>query len=323
MLGVRAQAENKEMHFEGYARRFALDAKMFRCRAAVHVENKDDIVFWSAVLRHFLPGERFHFIAGSRNEYGHETSGVTQCLKYYNYLSSDFFICIDSDYRYLMREEGMDARHFVLQTYTYSFENHHCFAEGLQDVCERVTHIPNTLFDFRKFLGEYSRIIYDLFIWHLYFMGADPSRFTRYEFNKFLHLSYSCARSVVPDNGGRALEDLRMRVERKVGYLGRRYPKADLESVRKKYEALGVTPATTYLFIRGHNVYDMISGICKDVCKALLKQEKNNRNTREEISALYRERNRVDEQLKQNLKYGSYRAIRQLEEDIYCLIGKI
>ena len=45
----------------GLARRFASDAKMFRCRAAVHVENKDDVVFWSTVLKHFCPDDRFHF----------------------------------------------------------------------------------------------------------------------------------------------------------------------------------------------------------------------------------------------------------------------
>ena len=71
-------------HFANAARRFALDAKMFRCRAAVHVENKDDIAFWGAVLKHFRPDDKFHFISGSRNEYGRETCGVTQCLKYFD-----------------------------------------------------------------------------------------------------------------------------------------------------------------------------------------------------------------------------------------------
>lgn len=322
MLGARLPVDDKQVHFASYARRFALDAKMFRCRAAVHVENKDDIVFWSNVLRHFLPDVRFHFIAGSRNEFGHETSGVTQCLKYYDYLSTDFFICIDSDYRYLLHERGIDAEHFVLQTYTYSFENHHCFADGLDDVCCRVTHRPNTVFDFQKFLAEYSRILYDLFIWHLYFLGADSTFFPKYEFNKFLNVHFHRFRSVTVDNGALVLEELRMRVERRTGYLGRKYPKADLEEVKKKYEKLGLQPATTYLFLRGHNVYDMIGGICKEVCKVLLKQEKDNRHTREAITALYRDRNDVDTQLKQNIKYGSYGAIRRIEDDIYRLLGK-
>ena len=157
MFGARAENPSRASHFANAARRFALDAKMFRCRAAVHVENKDDIAFWGAVLKHFRPDDKFHFISGSRNEYGRETCGVTQCLKYFDFLSPDFFICIDSDYRYLLRERKIDVKHFVLQTYTYSFENHHCFADGLDDVCSRVTHLKNTVFDFRRFLSDFSR----------------------------------------------------------------------------------------------------------------------------------------------------------------------
>ena len=115
------ERERRE-YYAAAAKRFALDAKMFRCRAAVHVENKDDIGFWNTVLKHFVPEGRFHFIAGSRNEYGRETFGVTQCLKYFDFLSPGFFICIDSDYRYLLGERQINAGHFVLQTYTYSFE---------------------------------------------------------------------------------------------------------------------------------------------------------------------------------------------------------
>lgn len=309
--------ENKERHFANAAKRFALDAKIFRCRAAVHVEDKDDIVFWSRVLKHFRPGDHFHFIAGSRNEYGHETSGVTQCLKYFDYLSPDFFICIDSDYRYLLREKKIDVEHYVLQTYTYSFENHHCYAEGLEGVCCRVTHLSNHVFDFRRFLKEFSNILYDLFIWHLYFQNADPIRFSKFEFNSYVTLPVCRPYPLIQDNASRSLEELRMRVERKTAYLGRKYPQADLETVRKKYHALGLTPDTVYFFVRGHNLYDLITCVCKEVCKAMLRAEKKNKVvTREMISELYRSRNDLDYQLRQNIKYGAYLPIRKLEEDL-------
>lgn len=316
MFGVRADCNDREVYFANAARRFALDAKMFRCRSAVHVENKDDIVFWSAVLKHFRPGDRFHFIAGSRNEYGHETSGVTQCLKYYNYLGPGFFICIDSDYRYLLQEEGMDAAHYVLQTYTYSFENHHCFADGLNEVCSRVTHQPNRVFDFKTFLTGYSRILYPLFIWHLYFLAADPSRFSKYDFNRFLGLNICKPSRFVRDGGKRVLDELHRKVAKKVAFFERSYPNADLGFIRHKYRALGLEPDTSYLFLRGHNVYDLVSCLCKEVCKILLKQAKNGRSTREAVAALYRERNHVDLELKRNLHFGAYLPIRKLEADI-------
>lgn len=320
MFGVCAAPADREEYFAGLARRFAMDAKMFRCRAAVHVENKDDIVFWSRVLKHFRPDDRFHFIAGSRNEFGHETNGVTQCLKYYRALGPDFFICIDSDYRYLLSEKGIDAAHFVLQTYTYSFENHHCFADGLNEVCSRVAHVPNRVFDFKKFLTDFSRIIYRLFIWHLYFLWADPARFTKYDFNQYLNLTSRKSQLSVKDNGERALEDLKMKVNRRVHFLGRKYPEADLHVIREKYARMGLVPETTYLFLRGHNIYDMISCLCREVCKVLLKKEQRNRRTRHAIADLYRNRNNVDAQLKQNLRFGEYVAIRKIEEDIHHLL---
>lgn len=317
MLGGRADNNSKDIHFSNSARRFALDAKMLRCRAAVHVENKDDILFWSAILKHFRPDDRFHFVAGSRNEFGHETCGVTQCLKYFDFLSKDFFICIDSDYRYLMHEREIDVEHFILQTYTYSFENHHCFAGGLNDVCSRVTHLENRVFDFQKFLKEYSNILYDLFIWHLYFAGSDPSVFSKYEFNKYINLINSKPHPVIYNNAARSLDELRMRINKRTEYLGCRYPNADLENIRKKYEKLGVTPDTVYLFVRGHNIYDLISCITKEVCKKILEEEKwNRKNVREAVNNLYKNRNNVDLQLKQNIKYGTYMAIRKIEEDV-------
>ncbi|NCE72536.1 DUF4435 domain-containing protein [Odoribacter sp. Z80] len=322
MCGDR-ENNGRGAHFANAAKRFALDAKMFRCRAAVHVENKDDIAFWSAVLKHFRPGDKFHFIAGSRNEYGNETYGVTQCLKYFPYLSPDFFICIDSDYRYLLRERHIDVKHFVIQTYTYSFENHHCFADGLDDVCCRVTRLKNTVFDFNRFLTEFSNILYELFIWHLYFQNADPIRFSQFEFDHYLNLTTSRSYPLVYDNGGRALDELRVRVERKLKFFGRKYPHANLEVVRQKYLQLGLTSDNVYLFVRGHNLYNLILLICKEVCKAVLRREKRNRvATREMLNELYRYRYSLEEQLKQNIKYGAYLPIRKIEEDIRQLLGE-
>lgn len=314
---------NRDVHFSSAARRFALDAKMLRCRAAVHVENKDDILFWRRVLEHFRPGDKFHFIAGSRNEYGHETCGVTQCLKYFDFLSPDFFICIDSDYRYLLREWDMDVRHFVLQTYTYSFENHHCFAEGLNDVCCRVTRLKNTVFDFSAFLRRFSNILYELFIWHLYFQNAEPALFCQNEFDTYIGLTNSKRRPLVHDNGAGALEELRHRVEWKIKHLERDYPNADIETVKERYLELGVTRDNVYLFVRGHNLYDMVSLVCREVCKAILRVEKKNREiTHEMVRELYRSRNDLDFQLRQNIKYGAYLPIRKIEEDVCRLLGK-
>ena len=47
---------SKEKYYYHAAKRFMMDAQLLRCRAAIHVEDKDDIVFWSNIFKHFLPG---------------------------------------------------------------------------------------------------------------------------------------------------------------------------------------------------------------------------------------------------------------------------
>ncbi len=319
---MRHHTPGREDHYAQAAKRFSLDAKMLRCRAAVHVENKDDIVFWGQIFRYFCPKERFHFLSVSRNENGKMTSGVTQCLKYYRYLSPVFFICIDSDYRYLQQEKGINVHHFIFQTYTYSIENHYCFSGELDEICSRVTKEQNNLFDFRKFLSDYSRIIYDLFIWHLYFLNSDPTCFPKYSFNQYINAAACKPAPSIRDNGKHSLDELRRKVEGRVRHFHREYPSADLEFIREKYGKLGLMPETTYLFVRGHNVYDMVSCILKEVCKVLLKNAKDRKNTAEAIAGLYREKGSVDTELKQRIKYGSYDAIKLIEKDINHFFGR-
>ena len=306
---------SKEKYFRQTARRFMLDAKMLRCRAAIHVENRDDIVFWSTVLQHFRPRDRFHFIAGSRNENGHETHGVTQCLKYLPYLGPGFLICIDSDYRHLLHEPHLDPRHFVLQTYTYSFENHHCFADGLNDVCRRVTTLPNDIFDFRRYLSDYSRAVHELFLWHIYLLQADPSAFTASDFNELISLD-GCRRPDIRRNGRNEIARFARRARNKTNRFRAQYPDANLSPLRSAYRDIGLTPDTTYLFIRGHNIYDMVYAITREVCKTLLRRAKERHPDAPRPADLFARRHSVDEELRRNLRFGAYPAIRRVENDI-------
>ena len=314
---------NKEKYYYHAAKRFMMDAQMLRCRAAIHVEDKDDILFWSKIFNHFRPRDRFHFIAGSRNERGNETKGVTQCLKYLKFLGPKFFICIDSDYRYLLQEREMSIKHFVFQTYTYSFENHHCYGKGLNEICQRITTLPNTIFDFDRFIKAFSRIIYELFLWHLYFLVADPKRFPISEFNELITPRWRGPHPDIRHNAQRLLQELQQRIRQKTNYLHRKYPTADLDMLKEKYENLGLVTENTYFFVRGHNVYDLIYSLHKEVCKKILRSARE--SSGKEISKinLFGYRNSIDEQLKKNLHFGAYPAILKIEEDIRSFFNEV
>jgi len=312
---------DKDRYYFHAAKRFMLDAQMLRCRATIHVEDKDDIVFWSTIFAHLRPRDRFHFIAGSRNERGNETKGVTQCLKYLKHLGPKFFICIDSDYRYLLQERNIDIKHFVFQTYTYSFENHHCYSRGLNDVCLQVTNLPNLIFDFQKFIQQYSRIVYELFLWHLYFLRRDSKCFPISEFNQLITLPGKGGHPDIRDNARIPLRDLQKRVKAKLNALRRKYPRTDIHLLEEKYAKLGLHPDTTYFFLRGHNLYDMIHALTKEVCKKVLRHAKENNHGPHMYINLFQFRNSIDAQLKQRFHFGAYPAIRKIEKDIETFFG--
>ena len=142
-LDPRPHYSNAEKHafYESAAKRFKAELRLRGGTAAVHIENKNDEVFWWKVLHDAYPQGKFRFISGSRSINGNITSGCTQCLQYRDFLDRHFWIAIDSDYRYLSEEPDIDAKHFILQTYTYSFENHFCFWKNCQRVTD--TDVPN------------------------------------------------------------------------------------------------------------------------------------------------------------------------------------
>lgn len=307
---------SKEKYYSQASKRFMMDAQLLRCRAAIHVESKDDISFWSTILEHFRPRDKFHFIAGSRNEKGNETKGVTQCLKYLSYLNYKFFICIDSDYRYLLNEAKMDVDHYVFQTYTYSFENHHCFSEGLNDICRQVTGFTNNQFDFESFLKSYSRIVYPLFLWHLYFLNADPKRFPISEFNELISSHWGRHSPDIRWNAKKELDKFENRINSKINALRSAYPKADLSILEKKYKPMGLLPETTYFFLRGHNIYEMVYTLNKEICKITLREAKKKNQTPREKINLFGYRNSIELCLKKNFGFGKYEAMNKIQSDI-------
>ena len=111
----RNQTE-KLRFYEVAAKRFKAEVRLYGAIAAIHIEDKNDEVFWGKVLRYVYPEGKFRFISSSRSASGNITRGCTQCMQYHEFLDKRLWIAIDSDYRYLGEEPGIDAKHFVLQT---------------------------------------------------------------------------------------------------------------------------------------------------------------------------------------------------------------
>lgn len=262
---------SKEDFYKSKAAYFEGVAIMRRITACVHLEGESDKYFWERVLKKYFPEGKFFFLSYSKNASQNRISGVEHCLKYRKYLSRRFFICIDSDYRYLLGAKHLDASGFVLQTYTYAIENHYCYSRILSRVCSEATGEECDLFDFRKFYTDYSNIIYPLFIWHLYLLRNTLPGMSKLKFNALLG---NFPRIDLRDNGELMLRSLRERVKAKLLKLERMYPGIDIRRFYKDYKPYGLTKDTAYLFVRGHNIYDLTINIGRSCNRELLNRKR-------------------------------------------------
>lgn len=246
----------KHRFYEIAARRFKAELKLYGATAAIHLENKNDEIFWGKVLKHTYPEGKFRFISSSRSHTGNITCGCTQCLQYLDFLDEKFWIAIDSDYRYLDEQPFMRPENYVLQTYTYSFENHFCFAENLNLALQKAVYPKSVEFDFDAFLKEYSRIIYPLMVWQLYLNYIDRQAFPQSVFHRML--SVNVPMQFWKNNGEVILNVLRDRSKRFQNSMKRRYPDADYTWHEARCNELGVHRDNCYLYVRGHNLYDLL-----------------------------------------------------------------
>ena len=359
-LDTRAQYSNAEKHafYQSAAKRFKAELRLRGETAAVHIENKNDEVFWRRVLHNAYPQGRFRFISGSRSIGGNMTSGCTQCLHYRDFLDRQFWIAIDSDYRYLSEEPDIDARHFILQTYTYSFENHFCYWRNCQRVTDAKSQQPDnspeqyttnspeyellqqaqqsdntptettpveayvlnddlsddndddnddelkappsaeaqsTRFDWKYFFETYSRQVYPLLVWQLYLREVSPEAFPQATFHRLITLPVGAR--AAEDNGLSVLRVLKTRCRKFLTHLKRTYPDADNTWFEARCNAMGVRRDNCYLFVRGHQLYDMVVRIG---------------------SRLER---RFEKEMLKEICFDEYEEIRKIKQDILYIIN--
>lgn len=251
---------DRQSFYADVAKGLAASAKLYHVNAVVHVEDADDIWFWQQLLSKYSPG-RYKFLRATTNEKGHVTSGCTQCLKYKDFLSQKFFICIDSDLRYLSCED-LRAEKGILQTYTYSWENHCTFAAKLQkDFNERTGgKIP---FDFCLFLEKYSHIVYRPFLLMLFQERVNHTGFRRGDFHRCIALQYQKG----DENGNGAtflkrMEENLTKADDIAGQCG-----FDFNAERERYAALGLHETNAYLYVRGHDLYNSLVSIGRKLCE--------------------------------------------------------
>ena len=230
-------------------------------KATVHLEDWEDVLFWDTMMQHVAPG-LYNYVAYSKADSGQDASGCDQCLKYVPFLSKRFFICIDSDMRYLMTEPALDADHYICQTYSYSWENHYCEGRALQVRLENALPNDSIAFDFNSFLSEYSSIVYRPFLALLYCLRSNDKRITRKGFRDCMP-NQARAKDIA-DNGKELLDMMGRNFSTMLETSGV-LDDIDFDMEVKHYQAMGLTESNAYLHVRGHNLYNLLKSIGRQI----------------------------------------------------------
>ncbi len=288
---------------------------------AFYVEDGEDKDFWEHILTTFqFPFTRkFYHYTQEKLPDGttKQRKGKATVLNYLPYSDKRLALCIDSDYDLLTKTSNPTIQDNVFQTYTHSIENYKSYAPSLMGLCLEATHsTDNQLFDIEKFLSDYSEIIYPLFV--VFIISESKGNAGAIRFltgQKFAETAVLRGDFDIKNNGKAELEALKDRVKIQLDRLGTSYTSAEFQATELHIKTLGVTPENTYLFFRGHSLYDAVtSPIIRSVSKSLKNNEIKKR--RPNVQLYIDSCKDIAQLLKENKNYYSCPLINKIRADI-------
>jgi Protein of unknown function (DUF4435) len=236
---------------EEEVKRLRNEAFLERKLMVVLVEGKNDEAFWSFVWDMYFKGQyRIH----KQVNYPTSESSGKQTLKHFiNLTTTDFVVCIDADYDYLLENTDFIGKPFVFHTYVYAIENIFSYAEGLKNTLEKAVNTEGVSFDFELFFKNYSAIIYNWLCYSLYSEKIKDGLLSRDNCGKmagFLRFN----------NTETDLVELKIKLEKESIIFEKQYEaQADFKSFKIRINELGLTQTNAYLFLRGHDLFEGVT----------------------------------------------------------------
>lgn len=309
-----------------------LRGKHARHKIVAYVESYDDVFFWSNLLRPLETDKyAFEVMLPSRTSL---CKGKKMVLanRLGDRLGDCMIACVDADYDYLMQgttaaSEAVCFNPYVFHTYAYAIENYQCYAPALARVCVMSTLNDHRIFAFEEFLRQYSLIVWPLFVWSIwcyrYGYYKQFSMLDLYHVIELHQINYF--------HPEQTLEHLRHLVNSKVNRMQKQYPegKKTYKPLKEEMLRLGVKPEETYLFMRGHDLFDgvvypLLEGVCEQLRREreheIRRLAEHNVQMQNELSAYQNAAGNLAEMLRKHTLYEACPLYARVQEDIRKLL---
>jgi hypothetical protein len=242
-------------------------------KVKILVEGDDDIPFWYAVFKRFAPEIKIEFDYLSLKATDEETPAIKiingkdglliKARDNENFVGLNKLVCVDSDYHFLIPNSEYAniirrRRPYIFQTYTYAIENYKCLAESLECICVDATYNDRNDFDFTKFLKEYSKAIYELFVYSVF------SEWKRLRPPIECRGNIAIGDSPLEENGQKTLNAIREKAQKAVEdakiRLRQTHPdfETDIARLKRRLEKRGVRPENVYLVMDAHTLFTSV-----------------------------------------------------------------
>ena len=305
-------------------------------KVVAYVESYDDVFFWRSVLGDFETEQlKFEVMLPSRRTL---SKGKKAALmnRLGPSLGEYMIACVDADYDYLMQGATEISRTllsspFILHTYAYAIENYQCYAPSLHTACVMSTLNDRDILSIEAFIEEYSRTIWPLFVWSIW--AHRYGHANAYSITDFAQtITFHDINPWHPEN---ALEHLRGNVNKKIGWLQRRFPKAKDSYLKLRtslQEELGIRPADTYLYIQGHALMEgVVLPLLNPVCNILRREREKEISQlalhgcqkQNELSGYRHSQSPIDLMLRKSTAFKQSAPYQELCADIKRLMDRI
>ncbi len=293
----------------------------------VFVEGYEDVAFWRGIFDHFHnPYLRFEISVPTRKDL---PKGKKVLLSMAEQANEELLLCMDSDFDYLFDDEDEVSRKIVespymFHTYTYATENYLCYAPSLHNVCVKAVKNDAHIFDFERFMADYSRTIYPLFLWYAYSASRKTeSVLPLVDFKAAVRIGYLD----IEQNGANTIAWLQRNIERRVASLEADNPDMarEIPAFAERIKKKGVEPELTYHFMHGHTLMDnvvmiLLEGVCEKLRQMSLSKiicsSKEGVALRNEMSNYTNTLRSIRDVLLDNDNYESSPLYKRLKSDI-------
>lgn len=312
-----------------------MKSKRARRKIVAYVESYEDVAFWRNILGELEDKTRYFqiMLPSARSLTKGKKMALMSALRDVA-LGGNMIACVDSDYDYLLQDstytsQRINQHPYIFQTYVYAVENYHCYAETLREVCTQVTLNDHFLFNFPAFFAQYSRIIYPLFIWNIYFYRLKREKeFCMTDFNACIKVDHFRNR-----NGQETLNKIQRSVSRQLKVLEERYADEtfQVDKLARELQRLGVEEENCYLFVQGHHLMDnVVMKLLVPICTKLRREREDEiqrlaiseTHYQNEIRSYHHSISRIESVLQKNFNFKNLLLFQKLKEDLLRFLGK-